>query len=148
MLNAKHVGVDDCLDSGTRPASCRQGEIGTYYSALGRLGPGDKAQGHYYPGWDVRGTTGGGSKTTETALSALMKRSCGLARAEGVTVYTIGAMPSVHTRWREALVSCSGAPGTAEADRGDFYFEAADRAALDRAFQVIAQRVLKIRRVS
>ena len=31
-----------------------------------------------------------------------MKRSCSLARGEGVAVYTIGAMPSVHTRWREA----------------------------------------------
>ena len=152
-LDARSVGVPDCLDSGTRPNSCLQGDIGTFYSALGRLGPGpgennDKAQGYYYPGWGVRGTTGGGSKTTETALSALMKRSCTLAHGEGVTVYTIGAMPSVHTRWREALAKCSGAPGTAEADRSAFYFEAADGAALDRAFRAIARRVLTFRRVS
>ena len=62
-LNAIHVGVPDCLGSGTRPRACRQGDIGTFYSALGRLGPGpgannDKAQGYYYPGWNVRGTTG------------------------------------------------------------------------------------------
>ena len=147
-LDAKLVGVPDCLDGGTRPKTCRQGDIGTFYSAIGRLGPGAKAQGHYYPGWNVRGTTGGGSRTTETALAALMKRSCALAQGEGVTVYTIGAMPSVHTRWREALVKCSGAPDTADADRAGFYFHAADSAALDRAFRAIARRVLIFRRVS
>ena len=147
-LNAKHVGVPDCLDTGTRPPSCKQGDIGTFYSALGRLGPGAKAQGHYYAGWDVRGTTGAGPRTSETALAALMKRSCALARGEGVTVYTIGAMPSVHTRWRDALVACSGAPGTAEADRSGFYFHAADGASLDRAFRAIARRVISLRRVS
>ena len=77
-----------------------------------------------------------------------MKRSCTLARGEGVTVYTIGAMPSVHTRWRDALVACSGAPGTADADRAGFYFHAADGASLDRAFRAIARRVISLRRVS
>ena len=153
-LHAKHVGVPDCLDTvESPPRSCRRGDLGTFYSALGRLGPGpgennDKAQGFYYPGWGLRGTTGGGSKTTETAMSALMKRSCALAHGEGVTVYTIGAMPSVHTRWREALVKCSGERGTADADRDEFYFHAADGAALDRAFRAIARRVLTFRRVS
>ena len=147
-LDAKHVGVPDCLDTGTRTSSCKQGDIGTFYSALGRLGPGEKAQGHYYPGWNVRGTTGAGSRTTETALSALMKRSCALARGEGVTVYTIGAMPNIKTRWRDALVACSGAPGTADADRGEFYFAATDRASLDRAFRAIARRVISLQRVS
>ena len=148
MLNAIHVGVPNCLGSGARPRSCRQGDIGTFYSALGRLGPGAKAQGHYYPGWGVRGTTGGGNSTTEKALSALMKRSCALARTQGLTVYTIGAMPSVHTRWRDALVACSGAPGTADADRAGFYFHAADGAALNHAFRAIARRVISFRRVS
>ena len=153
-LHAKHVGVPDCLDTAADPPrSCRQGDLGTYYSALGRLGPApgennDKDQGYYYSGWGLKGTTGGGSKTTETALTALMKRSCALARREGVTVYTIGAMPNVHTRWKDALVACSGAPGTADADRREFYFEAADLASLDRAFQSIARRVLSLRRVS
>ena len=153
-LHAKHVGVPDCLDTAEDPPSyCRQGNLGTYYSALGRLGPGpgatnDKAQGYYYPGWGLRGTTGGGRRTTETALAALMKRSCALAREEEeLTVYTIGAMPSVHTRWRDALVACSGAPGTADADRAGFYFRAADGAALDRAFRAIARRVISLRRV-
>ena len=152
-FDARSVGVPDCLGSGTRPKSCRQGDIGTFYSAIGRLGPrpgknNDKAQGYYYPGWGVRGTTGGGSKTTETALAALMKRSCALAQRDGVTVYTIGAMPTVKTRWRDALIACSGAPGTADADRGSFYFHAADGAALDGAFRAIARRVLTFRRVS
>ena len=148
-LDVKHVGVPDCLDTvDDPPSSCKQGKIGTFYSALGRLGPGDEAQGHYYSGWDVRGTTGGGSRTTETALAALMKRSCTLARREGLTVYTIGAMPSVKTRWRDALVACSGAPGTADADRAEFYFHAADGPALDRAFRAIARRVISLRRVS
>ena len=84
-LDAKHVGVTDCLDTADAPpSSCRQGDIGTFYSALGRLGPGDEAQGHYYAGWDVRGTTGAGSRTAETALAALMERSCALAHGEGV----------------------------------------------------------------
>ncbi len=154
MLNAKHVGVPDCLDGvEDPPKSCRQGALGTFYSALGRLGPkpgkeNDKVQGYYYSGWGVTGTTGGGSKTTETALAALMKRSCTLARREGLTVYTIGAMPSVKTRWKDALVACSGAPGTADADRGEFYFAATDRASLDRAFQSIARRVMQVRRVN
>ena len=149
MLDAKHVGVPDCLDTvDNPPSSCKQGKIGTFYSALGRLGPGAEAQGHYYAGWDVRGTTGAGPKTSETALAALMKRSCALARGEGVTVYTIGAMPSVKTRWRDALVACSGAPGTAEADRGRFYFHAADGASLDHVFRVIARRVISLQRVS
>lgn len=155
MVQARTVGsgVDrarapGCLGGGTRPSSCRQGDIGPFYSAIGRLGLGDEAQGHYYSGWGVRGTTGGGSKTTETALAALMKRSCALAQGEGVTVYTIGAMPSVHTRWRDALVKCSGAPDTADADREAFFFHAADSAALDRAFRAIARRVLIFRRVS
>ena len=153
-LDAKHVGVPDCLDTvEDPPKSCRQGALGTYYSALGRLGPApgkenDKAQGYYYSGWGLKGTTGGGSKTTETALAALMKRSCTLARREGLTVYTIGAMPSVKTRWKDALVACSGAPGTADADRGEFYFAATDRASLDRAFQSIARRVMQVRRVN
>ena len=147
-FNAKYVGVPECLDSATRPRSCRQGSIGTFYSAIGRLGLGNTADGHYYPGWGVTGSGGGGSRTTETALSALMKRSCDLARTEGMTVYTIGAMPSVHTRWRDALVACSGAPGTAETDRSDFYFHAANGAALDQAFQAIARRVISLRRVS
>ena len=155
-LDAKLVGVPDCLVTGRRPPpSCKQGKIGTFYSALGRLGPGpgdvdddNRNQGYYYADWDVRGTTGGGSRTTETALAALMKRSCALARGEGVTVYTIGAMPNIQTRWRDALVACSGAPGTADADRGEFYFEAADRASLDRAFRAIARRVISLRRVS
>ena len=147
-LDAQHVGVPDCLDTGTRPRSCRQGDIGTFYSALGRLGPGEKAQGHSYPGWGVKGTTGAGTKTTETALTALMKRSCTLARREGLTLYTIGAMPSVKTRWRDALVDCSGAHGTADADRKDFFFHAADGPVLDRAFRAIARRVLSLRRVS
>ena len=147
-LNAKHVGVPDCLDTETRPSSCRQGDLGTFYSALGRLGQGEEARGHYYPGWNVMGTTGAGNRTTERALAALMMRSCALARGEGVTVYTIGAMPSIKPRWRDALVECSGAPGTADADRGEFYFEAADRASLERAFGAVARRVLEIRRVS
>ena len=147
-LDAEEVGVPDCLDTVTRTSSCKQGDIGTFYSALGRLGPGEKAQGHYYPDWNVRGTTGGGNRTTETALAALMKRSCALARGEGVTVYTIAAMSSIKTRWRDALVACSGAPGTAVADRGEFYFEAADRASLDSAFRAIARRVISLRRVS
>ena len=147
-LDAKHVGVPDCLDSGTRPSSCKQGDIGTFYSALGRLGPGEKAQGHYYTGWGVKGTTGAGSKTTKTALAALMKRSCSLARGEGLTVYTIGAMPSVKIRLREALVACSGAPGTADADRAEYFFHAADGPALDHAFRAIALRVITLRRVS
>ena len=154
-LDAEEVGVPDCLDTVTRTSSCKQGDIGTFYSALGRLGPGpedvdadNKNQGYYYTGWGLTGTTGGGSLTTETALAALMKRSCALARDEGVTVYTIGAMPRIKTRWRDALVACSGAPGTADADRGEFYFEAADRASLDRAFRAIARRVISLRRVS
>ena len=152
-LDAKHVGVPECLGSGTRPKTCRQGDLGTFYSALGRLGPGpggfdDGKHGYYYPGWGLKGTTGAGSKTTETALSALMKRSCALARGEGVTVYTIGAMPSVKRRWRDALVACSGAPGTADADRAGFHFHAADGAGLDRAFRTIAQRVVTLRRAS
>ena len=153
-LNAKHVGVPDCLDTvANPPKTCRQGKLGTFYSALGRLGPkpgkaNDKDQGYYYHDWDVRGTTGRGSRTTERALSELMKRSCALARGEGVTVYTIGAMPSVKPRWRDALVACSGGPGTAEADRGRFYYEAADGASLDRAFRAIARRVISLRRVS
>ncbi len=153
-LDVKHVGVPDCLDTvEDPPKTCRQGKIGTFYSALGRLGPkpgkaNDKAQGYYYHAWNVRGTTGGGSRTTETALSALMKRSCALAQGQGVTVYTIGAMPSVKTRWRDALVACSGGPGTAEADRGRFYYEAVDGASLDRAFRAIARRVISLRRVS
>ena len=147
-LDARHVGVPDCLDTGTRPSSCKQGDLGTFYSALGRLGTGDRAQGHYYPGWGVRGTTGAGSRTTETALAALMKRSCTLARREGLTVYTIGAMPSVKIRWRDALVACSGAPGTADADRAEFFFHAADGPTLDRAFRTIARRVITLRRVS
>ena len=147
-LDAKHVGVPDCLDTGTRPKSCKQGDIGTFYSALGRLGSGDKTQGHYYPDWGVKGTTGAGSKTTETALAALMNRSCTLAHGERLTIYTIGAMPTVNTRWRDALVACSGAPGTADADRAKFYFHAADGPALDRAFRGIARRVISLRRVS
>ena len=147
-LHAKHVGVPDCLDSGTRPGTCNQGDIETFYSALGRLGSGDEAHGHYYSDWNVRGTSGGESRTTETALAALMKRSCTLARREGLTVYTIGAMPSVKTRWRDALVACSGAPGTADADRAEFYFHAADGPALDRVFRTIARRVISLRRVS
>ena len=153
-LNAKHVGVPDCLGTGSHPTGCRQGKLGTFYSALGRLGPrpgqgdaNDKAQGYYYPGWDLRGTTGGGPRTTERALAALMKRSCALAREEeALTVYTIGAMPSVHTRWRDSLTACSGAAGTANADP-EFYFHAADGPALDRAFRAIARRVISLRRV-
>ncbi len=157
-LDAEEVDVPDCLVAGTRPSSCKQGDLGTFYSALGRLGPGDvddddpdvddEDQGYYYTGWGLNGTTGGGSTTTETALAALMKRSCALARGEGVTVYTIGAMPNIKTRWRDALVACSGAPGTADADRGEFYFAATDRASLDRAFRAIARRVISLRRVS
>ena len=159
-LDAKEVDVPDCLAAATRTGSCKQGDLGTFYSALGRLGPGpgdaedankdqeDKDQGYYYTDWGLTGTTGGGSNTTETALAALMKRSCALARGEGVTVYTIGAMPSIKARWRDALVACSGAPGTADADRGEFYFEATDRASLDRAFRAIARRMISLRRVS
>ena len=67
-LDAKHVGVPDCLDTvEDPPKSCRQGALGTYYSALGRLGPApgkenDKAQGYYYSGWGLKGTTGGGEQ--------------------------------------------------------------------------------------
>ena len=153
-LNVKRVGVPDCLDTvNNPPRSCKQGKVQTFYSALGRLGaaPGDnndKEQGHYYPGWGVKGTTGGGSETAETALAALMKRSCTLARGEGLTVYTIGAMPSVKTRWKDALVACSGAPGTADAERGEFYFAATDLASLSGAFQTIARRVMQVRRVN
>ena len=147
-LHAKHVDVPDCLGLGPHPSTCNQGNIETFYSALGRLGSGDEAHGHYYSDWNVRGTSGGGSRTTETAVAALMKRSCTLARREGLTVYTIGAMPSVKTRWRDALVACSGAPGTADPDRAEFYFHAADGPALDRAFRGIARRVISLRRVS
>lgn len=77
-----------------------------------------------------------------------MKRSCALARTQGLTVYTIGAMPSVHTRWRDALVACSGAPGTADANRAEFFIRAADGAALNHAFRAIARRVISLRRVS
>ena len=147
-LDAEHVGVPDCLDTGTGGARCRQGDFGSFYSALGRLGPGTVAQGHYYPGWGVRGSTGAGRTTAEAVLAALMKRSCALARGEGVTVYTIGAMPSIKARWRNALVACSGAPGTADADREEFYFAASDRASLESAFGTIARRVMKVRRVN
>ena len=147
-FNAIQVGVPNCLGAGMRQRSCKHGDVQTFYSALGRLGPGDKAQGHYYTGWDVRGTTGAGNKTSETALTALMKRSCTLARGEGLTVYTIGAMPRVNARWGDALVACSGAPGTAEADRAEFYFHAADGPGIESAFQAIARRVIELRRVS
>ena len=89
----------------------------------GQLGPGGKAKGYYYPVRRVTGTT-------------------------GAPFYTIGAMPSVNDRWRDALVECYGAPGAASDDRAIFYFHAADGPALDRAFRAIAQRVITLRRVS
>ena len=151
------VGVPDCLGTAENapafvPARRSSGRSTRRSGGWGR-GRGratTRPKDTTTPAGALRGTSGGGSRTTETALSALMKRSCTLARGEdeGVTVYTIGAMPSVHTRWREALVKCSGAPGTAEADRSAFYFEAADGAALDRAFRAIARRVITFRRVS
>ena len=148
-IDAEHVDVSACE---TDPPSqgCRQGGFGTFYSALGRLGSGTAANGHYY-GWGVDKSKGSGT-STEAVLSALMKRSCDLARTEGVTVYTIGAMSSsmsdAEIRGRDALVGCSGAPGTADADRAEFYFHAADGPALDRAFRTIARRVISLRRVS
>ena len=145
-VNAAHVEVPAC-EADSRSAGCRQGEFGTSYSALGRFGSGPVAHGYYYPGWGVDRSNGMGT-STETALSALMKRSCALARGEGLTVYAIGAMPRVRFRWRDALVACSGAPGTADADRAEFYFHAADGAALDRAFRTIARRAISLRRVS
>ena len=146
-IDARHVSVPDCLDTAPRRGACRQGEYGSSYSALGRLGSGSVAHGYYYPGWGVDRSNGMWT-STEAALSALMKRSCALARGEGLTVYTIGAMPSVRARWRDALVACSGAPGTADADRAEFYFHAADGPALDRTFRTIARRVISLKRVS
>ena len=148
-VNAKHVEVSAC-EADSSSEGCRQGDFGTFYSALGRLGSGTAANGHYY-GWGVDKSKGSGT-STEAALSALMKRSCDLARTEGVTVYTVGAMSSAMSnaeiRGRDALVGCSGAPGTADADRAEFYFHAADGPALDRAFRAIARRVSSLRRVS
>ena len=146
-LDAKHVGVPDCLDTETRRHACRQGDWGSFYSAVGRLGPGDRNQGHYYSDWSVDKSWGGG-QSAEATLSALMKHSCALAREEGVTVYTIGAMPDTKPRWRDALVECSGAPGTSESSRSTFYFSGHDRASLEHAFRAIARRVISVRRVT
>ena len=126
----------------------------TRYSALGRLS--DDAEdrvviadgGRYQARPDFWGTS---RVNYRPGLDALMEASCGLARAEGLSVYTVfigGQREQALGSSQKLTDACAGAPGTPDEDRADFHFEADDPETLTDAFEEIGQRLLAVRRTS
>ena len=129
----------------------------TRYSSLGRLSrlSGRAADGIYYtPDFAFWGpqTGSGTDRFPRKGFNTLMQKSCELARAEGISVYTVSLLPSNGGRnqvWKNRMIDCSGdAEARTRAEREAFHFDGWDQESLTAAFRAIGQRLLTVQRVS
>ena len=158
------IGVREAPDEGAPIQTCNpkvrscariQGRRQvTRYSALGRLSDEDEedrvviADGERYPADPDRWGTG--RNNFREGLDTLTEVSCGLAHAEGITIYTVfvgGRRDRALGSSQKLTDACAGTAGTLADDRPDFHFDADDPATLRAAFEEIGQRLLAVRRI-
>ena len=123
----------------------------TGYSALGRNGPGARADGHRRDTRSITSTEAGNAppvpdlqRKSRDFLDGLLTASCSEARKEGIEVYTVSLSAGDSTHQNTVLQSCAGtkdAPGAA-----DYAFQATDVDGIKAAFRDIGQRVVRVRR--
>ena len=129
-------------DGGTYPGRVRHGgvnygEFTSHYTGYGRAGSGTVEEG-YRVGTrltDASGASGG-------ILNAIFQESCDLAKADGITVFSISAVPRNHgqaERLRDRLIACATSEEHA-------FVENSDPERMQEAFRKIGQMVQGIRR--
>ena len=113
------------------------GEHTSHYTGYGRTGSGSIEEG-YRAGTRLTGESGAASGV----LNTIFLESCELAKADGITVFTVSAVPRGHgqeQRLRERLVACATSEDHA-------FVENSDPARMQTAFQEIGRMVQGIRR--
>ena len=124
----------------------------TGYSALGRNGPGARADGHRRDTANITSNEGGNNswdipdmrRKSRDFLDGLLTASCSEARREGIEVYTVSLSSGDSTHQNTVLQSCAGTKDAAGA--ADYAFQATDVDGIKAAFRDIGQRVARIRR--
>ncbi len=138
-------GINDAYDSQrTYPGNYRRGNVSrteytSQYTGYGRAGSGSLEEG-YRAG--TRLTDLGNDSEDRDILNAIFLESCEFAKADGITVFTVSAVPNGHPReqeLRERLVACATSEEHA-------FVENSDPERMQTAFQEIGRMVQGIRR--
>ena len=137
-------GVNDAYDnSRTYPGNYRHGSVnrgdyGSQYTGYGRAGSGAIEEG-YRVGTRLTGL--GSDGEDRDVLDTILLQACELAKADGITVFTVSAVPNGHPRereLRERLVACA----TSEVHA---FVENSEPARMQEAFREIGRMVQGIR---
>ena len=136
-------GINMAYDEGhTYPGKYRHGGVSygehtSHYTGYGRTGSGSFEEG-YRAGTRLTGESG----AARGVLNTIFLESCELAKADGITVFTVSAVPRGHGQeqgLRERLVACATSEDHA-------FVENSDPARMQTAFQEIGRMVQGIRR--
>lgn len=139
-------GVNDAYDNkGNYPGDYRHGrrfypgEYTSAYTGYGRAGSGSSEEG-YRVGTRLDDVTDDGQE--RDVLNSIFLESCELAKAEGITVFTVSAVPRGHGKERELrarLVACA-------TDDDHAFVENSEPARMEAAFRQIGRMVARVRR--
>ena len=113
---------------------------GSQYTGYGRAGSGPIENG-YRVGTRLTGVTNEGEE--RDVLNAILLEACELAKAEGITVFTVSAVPHGHPKeqeLRERLVDCATSEDHA-------FVENSEPERMEGAFREIGRMVQGIRRI-
>ncbi len=116
------------------------------YTGFGRAGSGRAGSGRVVDGHraDTRLSSTTSRAETRRVLDDLLSRSCELAKGEGITVFTVSAVPQGHNQAQEL-----GALLTACATSADHAFvQNSDAASMQEAFREIGRMVQGVRRIA
>ena len=138
-------GLNDAYDSRqTYPGNYRQGsvsrtEYSSQYTGYGRAGSGSVEEG-YRAGTRLTGLTQ--DSEDRAILNTILLKACELAKGDGVTVFTVSAVPDGHPREQELsdrLVTCATSEDHA-------FVQNSEPELMKTAFQEIGRMVQGIRR--
>jgi hypothetical protein len=138
-------GINDAYDSRqTYPGNYRHGsvsrtEYSSQYTGYGRAGTGSVEEG-YRAGTRLTGLTQ--DSEDRDILNTILLTACELAKGDGVTVFTVSAVPDGHPREKELsdrLVTCATSEDHA-------FVENSEPELMKTAFQEIGRMVQGIRR--
>lgn len=135
-------GVNDAYDnSGTYPGNYRKyrSDYGSQYTGYGRAGSGRIAEG-YRVGTRLTGLSS--DSEDRDVLNEILLEACELAKADGITVFTVSAVPNGHPKeqeLRDRLIACATSVEHA-------FVENSDPARMKTAFRAIGRMVQGVRR--
>jgi len=140
-------GLNNAHDDGrTYPGNYDHGgvfhrEYSSHYTGYGRAGDGAVEEG-YRPGSRLAGLAH--DREDRAVLDAVLVEACELAKAEGITVFTVSAVPRGHPKERELqerLTACASSADHA-------FVENSDPEAMQAAFREIGRMVSAVRRIA